>query len=154
MQLCRHTGCMMWPWRIAKRRIFLSSPFSLLFSFLPAPFRRISIFFCYSSVQPFSPHTFQPLACPVRDPHGLLGYIATGGLQPRDGTGLIEWWRKKYAKSAECVLAAHDNELPEKAVPIRVPGGEKRPNPRRRRAMMAKSDGRNESRRQAYNFNT
>ena len=68
----------------------------------------------------------------------ILRVHLTGGLKSKAAKEMALWWGKKYGSMAKCTLAASEAELPAAAVPIRVTGGEKRMNPRRRKALMKK----------------
>eukprot|EP00873_Tetraselmis_striata_P026462 jgi/Tetstr1/446726/TSEL_034214.t1 len=67
-------------------------------------------------------------------PFETIWYI--GGHSPKDVAAMHKWWQKKYEGSAQ--LAAGEAQLPERVVPARVSGGEKRPNPRQRKALAKK----------------
>lgn len=66
------------------------------------------------------------------------GDVRPGGLQADAAEDLRTWWAKKYSKVALCTLASSEADLPSHAVPIRVSSGEKRMNPRRRKALLKK----------------
>mmetsp|Transcript_746 Transcript_746/g.1774 ORF Transcript_746/g.1774 Transcript_746/m.1774 type:complete len:110 (-) Transcript_746:305-634(-) len=68
-------------------------------------------------------------------PFQTIWYI--GGLSRASAEALAKWWHKKYGDSAKCVLASTEEDLPTAAAPVRV-HAEKRPNPRRRKALAKK----------------
>ena len=63
--------------------------------------------------------------------------LTSGGMRTQAARETREWWRKKYEQAALCSLAEDEASLPDNMMPVKVAGGEKRMNPRRRKAMMA-----------------
>jgi len=69
-------------------------------------------------------------------PFETIWYI--GGYSESEAGNTLKWWGKKYAHSSKCTFAPGESQLPERVVPVRVTGGEKRPNPRQRKALAKK----------------